>query len=101
LEKVTSQQNIELLRHIGQLGSFNEYSDAQIWEKVEAKQRESSNTTSAAPPNLKTPEWNVLTNPATAPVARDFKVTPVAAPTGYERQLKRAVLSSACARYAH
>jgi hypothetical protein len=92
LERVTSQQNIELLRHIGQLGSFNGYSDEQIWEKVEAKQRASSAAMGATPPNLKVPEWRVLSNPAAAPVARDFKVRPVAAPAGYEGQFKRAVL---------
>jgi hypothetical protein len=92
LEKVTSQQNIELLRHIGQLGSLAAYSDAQIWEKVEVKQNEAGTSTTSSQPNLKAPEWKVLSNPSTAPVARDFKVTPVQPPTGYEHMMKQVVL---------
>lgn len=92
LAKVTSQQNIELLRQIGQLGHFVAFSDAQIWEKVEAKQDESALDEDAAPPSLKTPEWQVLSNPAVAPSARDFKVTPVLPPTGYEHVLRQVVL---------
>jgi len=92
LEKVTSQQNIELLRHIGQLGHFVAFSDAQIWEKVESKKNASRLDEDASPPSLKTPEWQVLSNPAVAPSARDFKVTPVSPPTGYEHVLRQVVL---------
>ena len=92
LEKVTSQQNIELLRHIGQLGSFAGYEDAQIWEKVEAKQLDSDGTGTTSPASLKVPEWKVLSNPAAAPSARDFKVRTVAAPEGYAHLLKQVVL---------
>ncbi len=92
LEKVTSQQNIELLRQIGQLGSFAAYADAQIWEKVEAKKNEADKSTTTSPTNLKAPEWKVLSNPSMAPSARDFKVTPVQPPVGYEQVLKQVVL---------
>ena len=95
LGKATSQQNIELLRQIGQLEHFSAYADKDIWEKVEAR-----NTASAAgdasddapPPSLKAPEWRVLSNPAAAPEAHDFKVTAVAPPRGYEQVLKQVVL---------
>src|SRR5260370_2088407 len=53
LEKVTSQQNIELLRHIGPLGSFARYEDAHIWEKVAAEQRGSHGTGTTSPACLK------------------------------------------------
>src|SRR5881398_209363 len=67
LGKVTSQQNIELLRQIGQLEHFAAYSDAGIWEKVEARKNGPDVSKAASPANLKVPEWQVLSNPAVAP----------------------------------
>jgi hypothetical protein len=94
LSKTTSEQNIQLLRQIGQLEQFAAYSDAAIWQKVEVHkiakdQRDQDDDT---PQNLKVPEWQVLSHPARAPIARDFKVTPVAPPTGYERLIEQVVL---------
>src|SRR5258708_35942678 len=94
LKKVTSQQNIELLRHIGQLGSFAGYEDAQIWETVEAKQLDSDGTGTTSPASLKVPEWRGLSNPAAAPSARDFTVRTVAAHEGYAHLLKQVVLGA-------
>src|SRR6266536_815348 len=91
--KVTSQQNIELLRLIGQLERFSAYADAEIWEKVEARKNDvEEDDDEDTPPNLKAPEWNVLSNPGAAPSAPDFKVTAVASPSGYESVLKQVVL---------
>lgn len=92
LEKVSGQQNIELLRHIGQLERFAGYTDAEIWEKVETRRNEYDEDEEDAPPSLKTPEWQVLSNPAHAPIARDFKVTAVPVPSGYEQVLQQVVL---------
>src|SRR5438552_7447167 len=92
LGKVTSQQNIELLRQIGQLEHFAAYSDSGIWEKVEARKNGPDVSKAASPANLKVPEWQVLSNPAVAPSARDFKVVAVPPPTGYESVLKQVVL---------
>jgi len=92
LGKVASQQNIELLRQIGQLAHFAAYADAEIWEKVEAMQNTTEADADAPPLSLKAPEWKVLSNPALAPSARDFKVTAVPPPPGYEHVLKQVVL---------
>jgi hypothetical protein len=93
LEKVTSQQNIELLRLIGQLERFSAYADAEIWEKVEARKNDFEDANEEdAPPNLRAPEWQVLSNPGAAPSTPDFKVTAVASPSGYESMLKQVVL---------
>ncbi len=92
LGKTTSQQNIELLRQIGQLEHFASYSDAAIWEKVESKQNEREEDAGTTPTSLKAPEWQVLSNPLLAPSARDFKVTAVKPPSGYEQVLKQVVL---------
>ncbi len=93
LEKIESQQNIDLLRQLGVLQHFATYSTDEIWEKVEARKNQSSSEDSTPPPpSLKAPEWQVLSNPALAPSARDFKVTAVSPPTGYEEYLEQVVL---------
>lgn len=94
LGKVTSAQNIELLRQIGQLELLANYTTEAIWSKVEAKTAatESKGDGKIGRPYLKAPEWHVLSNPTTAPVAHDFKVRAVAAPLGYEHFLKQVVL---------
>src|SRR5579872_1269105 len=70
LGKVCSQQNIALLRQIGQLERFASYTDAAIWSKVEEKLTVAE-TSDEAPQYLKAPEWRVLSNPSAAPVAND------------------------------
>jgi hypothetical protein len=93
LGKVSNQQNIALLRQIGQLERVASYTDAAIWSKVEAKLSVGDKDDETPPQYLKAPEWRVLSNPATAPVAQDFKVRAVAPPTGYEQYLKQVVLA--------
>lgn len=93
LSKTTSEQNIQLLRQIGQVEQFAAYSDAAIWQKVEARrtamEQEEEDST---PVSLKVPEWHVLSHPESAPITRDFKVTPIAPSLGYERVIERVVL---------
>ncbi len=91
LEKVESQQNIELLKQLGVLQHFATYTTDVIWEKIEEKKYQSSNEDSK-PQSLKTPEWQVLSNPTVAPSARDFKATVVPPPPGYEDYLEQVVL---------
>ncbi len=91
LEKIESQQNIDLLRQLGVLQHFATYSTDEIWEKVEARKNQSSSEDST-PPSLKAPEWQVLSNPALAPSARDFKVTALPPPAGYKEYLEQVVL---------
>ena len=90
LEKVESQQNIDLLKQLGVLQHFATYTTDEIWEKIEEKKHQS--LSEDAPPSLKTPEWQVLSNPTLAPSARDFKVTAVPPPQGYEDYLEQVVL---------
>jgi len=90
--KAANQQNIELLRQIGQLEQFSGYSDAAIWQKVEARQHEVQQEEDENAVPLKVPEWRVLSHPESAPTARDFKVSPVAPPAGYERVIQQVVL---------
>jgi len=90
-EKVKDQQNIDLLKQLGLLQHFAMYGAAEIWEKVEAKKNQATSGDSPAP-GLKVPEWRVLSNTSLAPSARDFKVTAVPPPAGYEEYLEQVVL---------
>jgi Domain of unknown function (DUF1998) len=93
LEKVSNQQNIQLLRQIGQLPRIDAtYTDTDIWAKVEARKEDKTTTSEEAPVGLKVPEWQVLRNPATVSKTHDFQVVPVAPPPMYQHLLKQVVL---------
>ncbi|HEV2581893.1 MAG TPA: DUF1998 domain-containing protein [Ktedonobacteraceae bacterium] len=96
LSNTLNQQNIALLRSIGELEQFAAYADEAVWQEVEAQRRAAaageSEGQGAKPVSLKAPEWGVLTHPQTAPVARDFKVTAVAPPDGFEQAIKQVAL---------
>lgn len=91
LEKTSSQQNIELLRNIGQLPQFLAHSDAAIWAAVEHKQKGSGDSDEQSR-NLKHPEWQVFTHPESAPHLDDFQIRETPPPTAYRRLLSRVVL---------
>lgn len=92
LDKVRSEQNIELLLSISQLRDLSEYAPADIWQAVQAKK--------AAPPDepgdpsdLKTPEWDVFTDPGSAETGRDFKLRPAPPPKRYAKYFEKVVLA--------
>lgn len=92
LEKAQSQQNIELLRQVGQLRDLSEYTDEQVWGAVQ-KRREGGGESSPEPADLKTPEWSVFSNPGAAPESRDFKLRGVEPPDDYARFFEGIVLA--------
>lgn len=89
LSKTSSQQNIELLRQVGQLPRLASYAASEIWSQVAARLNGES---AAEPVGLKVPEWQSLSQPATSGTTHDFKTTPVAVPAGYESYLQQVVL---------
>jgi hypothetical protein len=91
LEKSESIQNVTLLRQVGQLRDFATFSDEEIWEAVEAKHAGEVSASDDAQ-DLKSPEWRVFSNPATAQESRDFKLTEVSPPEGYESRFEKIVL---------
>lgn len=90
LEKTTSQQNIELLRQIGQLPRFATYSDTEIWRRVES--HKSGEEEDSQPVGLKVPEWQVLSKPDIIPPTHDFRANPVPVSAGYEQFIEQVVL---------
>lgn len=91
LDKATSREVVTAFRMIDKLPEFGRYSDDQIWEAVQQK-REQTADPAPNPDDLKSPEWEVLSNPATATASRNFKLRSVPAPTDYSSFFEQIVL---------
>ncbi len=91
LERTSSQQNIQLIRDLGLLPHFVDYSDEAIWAAAEQK-RHGASTDTRRPQNLKHPEWKVFSQPSNAPQLADFLVRETAPPAGYKQLIQRVVL---------
>ncbi|NWJ98469.1 MAG: DUF1998 domain-containing protein [Chloroflexi bacterium] len=94
LEKTINEQNIKLLRDVGQLFFPVTYTDGEIWERVAQRQAATSSGEAEQTKSfsLKAPEWQVLTNPSSVTSTRDFTAKTVTSPVGYEHLIKQVVL---------
>ncbi len=92
LDKVQSLQNIELLRQVGQLRPFTDYSDEQIWEAVQDRAAGDGETAEGAI-NLREPEWAVFSDPAPELNGRDFRLRIVDSPPSYAALFEKVVLA--------
>ncbi|HEV3194247.1 MAG TPA: DUF1998 domain-containing protein, partial [Polyangiaceae bacterium] len=95
LEKVQSEQNIELLQQVTpQLSDLVDYTAAQIWDAVQAKKDKAEESSSSeGPTELKTPEWQVFIDPAAAEKTRDFQLRVVEPPRKYAKYFEKVVLA--------
>ena len=93
LEKVQSEQNIELLQTVTpQLRDLSEYTPADIWQAVQAKKTATPDE-GGDPSDLKTPEWEVFTDPDSAEKGRDFQLRVVPPPKRYVKYFEKVVLA--------
>jgi hypothetical protein len=93
LEKVQSEQNIELLQQVTpQLRDLSEYTSSEIWAAVQAKKTAAPGE-DAEPNDLKTPEWEVFIDPESAEKSRDFQLRAVAPPKRYAKYFEKIVLA--------
>ncbi len=93
LEKVQNEQNIELLQQVTtKLRDFAEYEPAEIWRAVQAKKATVPDEV-GDPSDLKTPEWEVFTDPGSAETSRDFQLRVVAPPKRYAAYFEKVVLA--------
>jgi hypothetical protein len=93
LEKVQSEQNIELLQVVTpQLRDLSEHTPAEIWQAVQAKNAAAPEE-GDEPSDLKTPEWDVLTDPDSADNGRDFQIRAARPPARYARYFEKIVLA--------
>ncbi len=91
LQNLQSIQNVQLLRNIGQLGDFVGYSDNEIWQAIE-RRRNASTDGASDPTDLKTPEWEVLSNPNSLMSNDELRLREVSVPAGFGELLERVVL---------
>lgn len=92
LEKVQSEQNVELLQTVTtQLRDLSEYAAADIWQAVQAK-KSAPPDEGGDPSDLKTPEWEVFTDPDSAEKGRDFQLRVVPPPKRYAKYFEKVVL---------
>ena len=91
LEKALSKEVLQAFRQIGQLKDFVNYDDDAIWEAIE-KKRQGPKEAAADTVDLKTPEWEVLSNPARAKETRNFKLRAVEPPDGYTQYFEQIAL---------
>lgn len=92
LEKVQSEQNIELLQSLSQLRDLSEYTPAEIWQAVQAK-KNAQPEDGGDPSDLKTPEWEVFTDPGSAEKGRDFQLRVAPPPKRYAKYFEKVVLA--------
>lgn len=93
LEKVQSEQNIELLQQVTQqLRDLSEYTAAEIWKAVQEKKAAVPDS-DTEPSDLKTPEWNVFTDPDSAERSRDFQLRIAVPPARYAKYFEKIVLA--------
>lgn len=92
LKNLQNLQNVELLRTLGQLSGFHEYSNEQIWGATQRRRSEGEDTTTDVM-DLKTPEWSMFTQPEQAPKTEDFRLRSVAVPAGFTDVLAQVVLA--------
>lgn len=90
-QSITSQKNVSQLRLFGALRDVAIYSDEDIWQAIERRQRP---VTVVQPEviDLKTPEWNVFSNPASAPNGDDLQLRQVNVPDGFAGLIEKVVL---------
>jgi len=93
LEKVQSEQNIELLQQVTpQLRDLSEYTPVEIWQAVQSKKSDVPEE-SGEPTDLKTPEWKVFIDPESAEKGRDFQLKVAAPPKRYAKYFEKIVLA--------
>ena len=93
LQNIAGAQDIATLRRLGMLGEhFALYSDEDVWEKIAGRKEGSQEMKMLQPGDLKQPEWQVLSHPASAPRSDDFELTPASVPDGYDSFLQQVVL---------
>ena len=91
LEEAESLQNVALLRRIGQLRPFADYSDEDVWGAIQARAAGGDGADGKGI-NLREPEWSVFAHPDPSLNGRDFRVRTEQPPSGYGQLFEKVVL---------
>ena len=95
LSAVKEMSTIEFLRNVGNLGRLSQYSDAKIFEAIEAfKNQQFNGGTKRTKPDLKTPEWRVFVeHDPNLNDGDNFKLRAVSPPSSAKNFIKQVVLA--------
>ena len=91
LEKAQTQEVVSAFRAIGQLKDFGKYTDDEIWAAME-KKRQGATEADDEPDDLKSPEWAVFSDPASAQESKFFKLRAVEPPDDFTKYFEKIVL---------
>jgi hypothetical protein len=89
LQHVTTKEVLGAFRAVGNLKGLEDYDDAQVWAAIEAKR--SNKPPEVQNVDLKEPEWQVFAAADSARNTKDFELTPVAPPKGFEAVFEKVV----------
>ncbi len=95
LQAVTTIDVLRAFRAIGQLGGdLVGYSDEELFDAIRIKRQQDAGLVPPPDeqPDLKTPEWHVLSNPDPALNSRDFRLRVVPPPSNYSSWIRKVVL---------
>ncbi len=92
LEKTEAAQNVALLQQVGLLPHLATFPVDDIWKAIERKRNAGQEVEVVTAPDLKVPEWQILSQADLAGLPSnfpDFNVTNVPVPAGYTGFLSR------------
>ena len=92
LEKTEAAQNVALLQGVGMLPNLATFPVDDIWKAIERKRKAGQEAEPVSAPDLKVPEWQILSQADLSSLPSgfpDFNVTAVPVPTGYKSYLTR------------
>jgi len=93
LHDVESEREIEkLLPKVHSMRDLYDYTPAEIWQAVQAK-KTAVPEEGGDPSDLKTPEWEVFTDPDSTEKGRDFQLRVVSPPKRYVKYFEKVVLA--------
>jgi hypothetical protein len=90
LEHATNLQNVQLLRQVGQLRAFGQYTDEEVWAAVEHRRHPEADKEEVG--SLKSPEWRIFAEQDPALNTDAFRLRRVSVPEGYGAILEKVVL---------
>ncbi len=90
-QELSDESQVDLLRRIGQLKAFSQYSDADLWKEIQRQKSPDSKEENDVR-NLKLPEWEVFSAANPDLNTPNFRLRPEAPPTGYAAYFSKTVL---------
>lgn len=91
LKEISDASQVDLLRRIGQLKAFSQYSNADLWQEIQRQQSPNSDQVEDVR-NLKLPEWEVFSSANPDLNTPNFRLKPEDPPTGYDTYFTKTVL---------